>query len=57
MKYYNVEVSIYDAINLREFLYKNKIHYEASAADKLIHFEILASQEQASMINSFLDTL
>jgi len=57
MKYYNVEVSAYDAVNLKEFLHSNKIYYEASAADKLIHFEILASQEQASMINSFLDTL
>jgi len=57
MKYYNVEITMCEAISLREFLYKNKIHYEASAADRLIHFEILASPEQANMINSFLDTL
>lgn len=57
MKYYNIELSPLASVDLRYFLKENNITFETSACYGLIHFEILASQEQATMINSFLDTL
>ena len=57
MKWYNVEITPIMGVDLRYFLRNNNITFETSGCDGLVHFEILASQEQATMINSFLDTL
>lgn len=57
MKYYNIELSPLAAVDLKQFLHDNKIMFESSGADNLVHFEIYASKNQVNMINSFLDTL
>lgn len=57
MKYYNVELATHEAMALKLFLRTNGFTFETSACFDSVHFEVLASQEQKDMINSFLDTL
>lgn len=55
--YRNCEINVIEAEVLRIFLKNEKIKYEASQADNLIHFEILCDDDEAHRINDFLDTL
>ena len=57
MKYYNIDLSPLASVDLKQFLHDNKIKFETSACYNSVHFEILATQNQKDMINSFLDTL
>lgn len=57
MKYYNIELSPLASVDLKLFLHAAGITFETSGAGDLVHFEILASQDQKIMINSFIDTL
>ena len=57
MKYYNIELTPMRSTILKQFLHDNRITFESSGAGNLVHFEIYASKNQATMINSFLDTL
>ena len=57
MKYYNVELTPLCSGELKQFLHDAGITFETSGAGDLVHFEISASEKQAVMINSFLDTL
>lgn len=55
--YKNVELSKRDAEQLKVFLKNNKIKFETSGAENLIHFEILVNQFEEKKINDFIDTL
>ena len=55
--YKNVELSKVEAEQLKVFLKNNKIKFEASGAENLIHFEILVNQLEENKINDFIDTL
>lgn len=55
--YKNVELSKDDSNKLRAFLVENKIKFETSGADNLVHFEILVNSIEEKKINNFLDTL
>ena len=55
--YKNVELSKSDAEELKVFLKNNKIKFEASGVENLIHFEILVNQFEEKKINDFIDTL
>lgn len=55
--YKNVELSKDDSNKLRAFLVENKIKFETSGADNLVHFEILVNSMEEKKINNFLDTL
>lgn len=55
--YKNVELSKDDSNKLRAFLVENKIKFETSGADNLVHFEILVNSLEEKKINNFLDTL
>ena len=55
--YKNVELSNGEAEELKVFLKNNKIKFEASGAENLIHFEILVNQFEEKKINDFIDTL
>lgn len=55
--YKNVELSKSDAEQLKVFLKNNKIKFEASGAENLVHFEILINKFEEKKINEFLDTL
>ena len=55
--YKNVELSKSDAEQLKVFLKNNKIKFEISGADNLVHFEILVNQFEEKKINEFLETL
>lgn len=56
--YKNVELNKRDAEQLKVFLKNNKIKFEASGAENLIHFEILVNKfEEVKIINEFLETL
>ena len=57
MKYYNIDLSPLASVELKQFLHDNKFTFETSGNGNLVHFEILASPEQAQAINNFLDTL
>lgn len=57
MKYYNIELATHEAAALKLFLHDAGIKFESSGCYNSVHFEILASQDQKDMINSFLDTL
>lgn len=55
--YKNVELNKRDAEQLKVFLKNNKIKYEASGAENLIHFECLVNRLEEIKINEFLETL
>lgn len=55
--YKNVELSKTEAEQLKVFLKNNKIKFETSGADNLVHFEILVNQFEEKKINEFLETL
>ena len=55
--YKNVELSKRDAEQLKVFLKNNKIKFETSGAENLVHFEILVNQFEEKKINDFIDTL
>lgn len=55
--YKNVELNKNDADKLSVFLKDNKIKFETSGADNLIHFEILVNRFEEVKINEFLKNL
>lgn len=57
-KYYNFDtrfISLRDA--LRVYLKENNIYYELSGAHSFYHFEILASENELTRVNAFLDSI
>ena len=54
--YKNVELSKVEAEELKVFLKSNKIKFETSGAENLVHFEILVNQFEEKKINDFIDT-
>lgn len=57
MKWYNVELNIVEAENLHQELMERNIKHELSAADNLIHFEILLNSNQVNEMNSLIDNI
>lgn len=63
MKWYNVEIPYNTAeyirrVNaFREYLYNNDIKHETSAAENMVHFEILLSAEMLESVNNALDEI
>lgn len=55
--YKNVELPKSDSNKLKEFLKNNKIKFETSGVDNLVHFEILVNKLEEKKINEFLGTL
>lgn len=55
--YKNVELSKSDAEQLKVFLKNNKIKFETSGAENLVHFEILINKFEEKKINEFLEAL
>ena len=53
----NTELDAYFSWNLKKFLRDNKIKFETSAADNLTHFEVYVTEEEANMINDFIDSI
>ena len=56
MKYYNCELPLKEAENLRELLYNLNVKFEISAAYNLYHFEILLDKnsKEFTIINNHL---
>ena len=54
--YKNVELSKGEAEELKVFLKNNKIKFETSGAENLVHFEILVNKFEEKKINDFIDT-
>lgn len=57
MKWYNIELTKVISGELKCFLHERNIVFETSGCGDLVHFEIYASKNQATMIDLFLDTL
>lgn len=55
--WYNVELSQKEANVLKTFLKAANITFEPSACYNLVHFEILADENEVMKVNNFLDTL
>lgn len=55
--YKNVELDKNDAEKLKTFLKSNKMKFETSECENLIHFECLVNKFEEIKINDFLDTL
>jgi len=55
--YKNVELDKNDAEKLKTFLKLNKMKFETSECENLIHFECLVNKFEEIKINEFLDTL
>ena len=58
MKNYNIELSKNIWEHLRAYLQQNNIYYEASGIKgDLLHIQLRASEEQATNINLYLDSI
>ena len=57
MKWYNVELTQKESDLFKVFLMRNRIKFETSGCYNLVHFEVYASQTQADMLNTFLETI
>ena len=55
--YKNVELNKRDAEKLKVFLKNNKIKFETSGVENLIHFECLVNKFEEVKINEFLEAL
>ena len=53
----NIEISKPHAEVFKRWLKNNKVKYEASEADDLIHFECFVDEKQEMGANNFLDCL
>lgn len=57
-KYYNFETMFVSmAKRVTDYLNYLKLDYELSKADKYYHFEILCKEEQAIIINNYIDSI
>ena len=56
MKWYNVELKKTDADRFRSLLHSQKVKFETSQADTMVHFEILLEKGSAEFekINAYL---
>ena len=57
MKWYNVELNIDEAEKFHQELMERDIKHEMSAADNLIHFEILLNKAQVNSISKLIDNI
>lgn len=58
LKNYHIELTNLEGDHLKNYLRKNNINYETSGiSNNFIHFEILATEEQANKINNHMDQL
>lgn len=57
MKWYNVELNIVEAEKLHQELMYLDIKHKLSAADNLIHFEILLNEAQVNSMNKLIDSI
>lgn len=57
MKWYNVELNLNEAEYLHQELMERNIKHEMSAADNLIHFEILLNDNQVNNMNNLIDNI
>lgn len=57
MKWYNVELNIVEAEKLHQELMYRDIKHKLSAADNLIHFEILLNEAQVNSMNKLIDSI
>lgn len=57
MKWYNVELNIVEAEKLHQELMHRDIKHKLSAADNLIHFEILLNEAQVNSMNKLIDSI
>lgn len=55
--YKNVDLDKNDAEKLKTLLKLNKMKFETSECENLIHFECLVNKFEEIKINEFLDTL
>ena len=56
-EWYNVELPKTKADLLKLYLNEHGIYFEPSEMYYLIHFEVLMNEDEASMVNRFLDLL
>lgn len=57
MKWYNVELNLNEAEYFHQELMERNIKHEMSAADNLIHFEILLNDNQVNEMNILIDNI
>lgn len=57
MKWYNVELNLNEAEYFHQELMERNIKHEMSAADNLIHFEILLNDNQVNNMNNLIDNI
>lgn len=57
MKWYNVELNLNEAEYFHQELMERDIKHEMSAADNLIHFEILLNSNQVNEMNNLIDNI
>lgn len=57
MKWYNVELNLNEAEYFHQELMERNIKHELSAADNLIHFEILLNSNQVNDMNNLIDNI
>ena len=57
MKWYNVELNLNKAEYFHQELMERDIKHEMSAADNLIHFEILLNSNQVNEMNNLIDNI
>lgn len=54
-KWYNVELSVDRADELKQYLRSHRIYFEPSSAGNLIHFECYMNDLELSLVNDFLE--
>lgn len=54
-KWRSIELNGRDAVKFKEHLYKTNLKFETSGCFELVHFEVLATSEEADELNSYLD--
>lgn len=54
-KWYNVELSVDRADELKQYLRSHCIYFEPSSAGNLIHFECYMNDVELSLVNDFLE--
>lgn len=53
-KWHNVELNHAESDGFRKFLKDNAIKYETSAADNMVHFEVLVDNDEMEKCDTFI---
>lgn len=56
-KWYSVQLNSEEAKTVRWFLKKNNIKFETSGCGSLVHFEIYCTEEDAKIIDEYIDNI